>query len=314
MSSTSFFSQLVREKETHLSRTFATCFNTSAVFRHQILRLLFDTCGIKGRVVDAVWQCATEVQTPTAGGGRLDLRFGGESSDRSAKTPVFVIENKVEAKLTLKQLRKYRRHDVKYLVAVTKYAPDVPERQMNREGVFALRWQDVHRYLSSQLPAARPVDRFLVRSFLSYLEDLKMAYPEQLKVTDLNQLRRALNVAVSERRYKGLDPKGAFATADVCLQFLEELRRQLVEKFPELGTLQALGSDVLCLARRQRRAGQERTPRICVADSGTTLVRAVLRMRLLFSTVSPRADCVGGVARKKRQTTQGNDVQAIEVQ
>jgi hypothetical protein len=212
----------------------ATCFNTSPVFRHQILRLLYDTCRIKRRVVDAAWQCATEVQTPTAGGGRLDLRFGGESSGRSSRTPVFVIENKVEAKLTLKQLRKYRKHDVKYLIAVTKYPPDVPEQLMKREGIFALRWQDIHRYLSANLPSAGPVDRFLIRSFLTYLEDLKMAYPEQLKVADLNQLRKALNVAVSVRRYKGIDPKGAFATADLCLGFLEELRRQLVDKIPEL--------------------------------------------------------------------------------
>jgi hypothetical protein len=154
------------------------------------------------------------------------------ASHRSRK-PVFVIENKVEAKLTLKQLRKYRRHGVRYLVAITKYPPDVPERHMRREGVFALRWQDVHRHLSSRLPRT-PVDRFLTKSFIQYLEDLEMAYPERLKARELQNIRRMLNVAASQKRYKGLDPKEAFATADHCLQVLTELRRQLVEKIPEL--------------------------------------------------------------------------------
>ena len=45
-------------------------------------------------------------------------------------------------------------------IAVTKYPPDVPEQEMQREGIFAFRWQDVHRHLASQLPKTA-VDRFL---------------------------------------------------------------------------------------------------------------------------------------------------------
>lgn len=68
-----------------------------------------------------------------------------------------------------------------------------------------------------------------------------MAYPEQLKASELRDLRRVLNVASSDKRWKGLDPKKAFATADQCLQFLAELRRQLVEKIPELGEFRFWG-------------------------------------------------------------------------
>ena len=34
-----------------------------------------------------------------------------------------------------------------------------------------------------------------------------MAYPEQLKASDLRDLRRVLNVAASDRRWQGLDPE-----------------------------------------------------------------------------------------------------------
>jgi hypothetical protein len=234
MFSATFFSQLGKEKENQLSRSFATCFNTSSVFRRRIIHLLHDTCRLPdSKVPDSAWQCVAEVRTPQAGGGRLDLEFSVEPSRKHAETPVFVIENKVEAKLTLKQLRKYKRHGVEYLIAVTKYPPDVSERQLKDEGVFALRWQDIHRHLSSQLPTT-PVDRFLIRSLIEYLEELNMAFPEKLKSSDLRDLRRVLNVAASDKPYKGLDPKNAFVTADQCLRFLAELRRQLVERIPEL--------------------------------------------------------------------------------
>jgi hypothetical protein len=241
MTSATFFSQLGKEQEHQLSRTFAACFNTSPVFRHQILLLLHDTCRPPAsKTPDSAWQCAAEIRTPKAGGGRLDLTLSAEPSRKSPKTPVFVIENKVGAKLNLRQLRKYKRHGVRYLIAVTKYPPDVPERQLKDEGVFALRWQDVHRHLSSHFPRT-PVDRFIIKSFITYLEELKMAYPEQLKASDLRDLRLVLNLAASDKRWKGLDPKRAFATADQCLQLLAELRRQLVEEIPELGQFEFWG-------------------------------------------------------------------------
>ena len=189
-------------------------------------------CGLPAQKVNqGTWQCVTEVQTPIPGGGRLDLRFSSDAHRKGPKTPVFVIENKVQSKLTREQLARYRRHKVKYLIAVTKHPPEVPQRQLRADGVFAIRWQDVHRHLVESRPT-RPVDKFLIRSFLEYLEELKMAYPERLRKTDLLMCRRLLQVAVSPKRYKGLELRDAFGAADQCVQLLTELKRELVERLP----------------------------------------------------------------------------------
>lgn len=159
----------------------------------------------------------------------MDLRIGpGPAAKQNC--PVFVIESKTDTILRREQLRKYR-GDCDYLVAVTKYSPEVPERQRKADTVFALRWQDFHRHFS-QLHPRDPVEKFLIKSFVEYLEELRMAYPEQLRAGDIKKCRRLFEVAVSQRDYEGMEPRNLFAVADQCVQFMAELRRQLLERVP----------------------------------------------------------------------------------
>ena len=62
-------------------------------------------------------------ERPVPGGGRPDIRL---TNGRR----VVHLESKVEAELTLKQLKKYRESSVKVLIAMTKYRPDVPPAEL----------------------------------------------------------------------------------------------------------------------------------------------------------------------------------------
>ena len=68
------------------------------------------------------FDCAVEVPTPLAGGGRIDIKLT-PTGTVGAELPVFYLESKLGSPLTLDQLRRYRKHGVDYLIAVTKYSP-----------------------------------------------------------------------------------------------------------------------------------------------------------------------------------------------
>ena len=108
------------QQENQFSRTFVACFDQSEFFQQQILEELFALCRIRSRkYTDVHWDCAVEVPTPLAGGGRIDIRLA-PTGDVGAKLPVFHLESKLGSPLTLDQLRRYRKKGVEYLIAVTK--------------------------------------------------------------------------------------------------------------------------------------------------------------------------------------------------
>jgi hypothetical protein len=229
MSDTTFFGTLGRlageERENQFSRTFLACFERSASFRRCILELLKSTCQISGRLPDADhWKCAVEVPTPRPGGGRPDIKI--------AATPlqsriVFFLESKLKSALTLEQLKRYRKHGVEYLVAVTKHEPEVSRLKLQDAGIFQLRWQDVHRALLEDRPSNQ-TDRFIGRSMVAYLEELGMAYREDLTLSDIKQCRRVLNTIASSKD-RHISPRNGFEVADACLRLLDDVRRRFVE-------------------------------------------------------------------------------------
>ena len=157
-----------RQRENQLSRTFKACFDVSPVFRARVLGLLANTC--KGTKVDtgAGWECVAELGHNS--GGRMDIVL------RCPTQPTFILESKVESILTLAQLRRYRppKHGNHYLVAVTKYRPEVPRRELRREGIHAIRWQDIHRLLTDPAVSGA-VDKFITSSFADDLVGEEMA-------------------------------------------------------------------------------------------------------------------------------------------
>jgi hypothetical protein len=172
-----------RHEENQISRTFKACFGASTMFRQVILDLLAQECGVAVTAMRRFdWRCTTE--EPVAN-GRLDIRVRADDP----RSPEFILESKVGYKLTMRQLRHYRKHPgtrTTFLIAITKNRPDIPKRQLDHAGIQAIRWQDVHRVMIG-LAQGSPVDRFIARSFAEYLETSGMAYREHLTVSDIKQ-------------------------------------------------------------------------------------------------------------------------------
>lgn len=236
MTGKSFFGILgtgTNRQETQFSRTFLACFEGSGFFRQQILHQLFTLCRIRTRgYEDARWECAVEVPTPIAGGGRMDIRLTLTGATR-VKSPVFYLESKLESALTLEQLGRYRKHGVDYMIAVTKYSPEVTPNEARSAGVFTLRWQDIHHCLLHARPPTQR-DRFLIQSLLVYMEELGMAYREDLTIKDLETCRRLLTIISNHDREYSPRNRNGFELSAACLGLLEDVWRGLVEVHPTL--------------------------------------------------------------------------------
>jgi hypothetical protein len=237
--------------ENQLSTTFSVCFAKSAFFRRTIIALLVRTCGIRD-LSSGEWTCRAQVPTPWPGGGLVDLRIvpSVERRRQRASQRAFYLESKVEAPLTCEQLKRYRKHGISYLVAITKYPPECTVSELAEIGAFAVRWQDVHRELEQGNPSS-PVERFIVREFVSYLEDLGMAHREDITLQDLTRVKKVLSTAACARGGstggpdgspgRDLIPRNGFEVADSCLNILQDLRRQFVEQRPTFASYRRWG-------------------------------------------------------------------------
>jgi hypothetical protein len=183
------------------------------------------------------WDCAVEVPTPLAGGGRVDIRIA-PVGERRGRAPAFYLESKLGSPLTLEQLRRYRKHGVDFLIAVTKDPPEIDRGKVLKAGVFTVRWQDIHRrLLGGRAPTSR--DRFIARSLTEYMEELGMAYREDLTVKDLELCRRVLKSVAAQKG--GISPRNGFEIADACLNLLQDVRLRYSELHPELSDYHVWG-------------------------------------------------------------------------
>ena len=210
--------------EVNLSNAFAMCFRESPPFADAVIRLLYMTCRLRGSPRAAKWHCAREVSMSK---GRPDIEIHAPGVAR------FRLESKVGAALTKQQLRNYRcQNKREYLIAVTKRAPEVSRKWMRRQGVFAIRWQDVHRAVASARMTGR--DRYLRDSFCLYLEELGMAHREDVRPADLQRLYELFEtIASSNRKWKGVTPRNAFDVGESCLHLLREVARDVRDEVPK---------------------------------------------------------------------------------
>jgi hypothetical protein len=170
----------------------------------------------------------------------MDIRLTPKGVIR-AKLPVLYLESKLGSPLTLGQLRRYRKHGVDYLIAVTKYSPEVSAKDTLAMGVFTLRWQDIHHRLLHARPPG-PRDRFLIESLVAYMEEKGMAYREDLTIKDLETCRRMMIIVASkkDRQYSPRNQNG-FELAGACLGLLEDVWHGLVELHPSLASYRHWG-------------------------------------------------------------------------
>ena len=233
----SLFRQLLgtkADREISLSKAFAACFRESPTFRETILDLLWRTCRVRKKRHDHDWDCLAEVAINPQSRPDLHIRPADDASG-----PLFRIESKVAAPLRAEQLRRYRlRKRGEYLVAITKRPPEVGSRWIQHHGVFALRWQDVHRAVAAA--SARRTDGYLCQSLNTYLEELGMAHREDIRAADLKRVRKLFE-KVTGRRNGGLGAEDAFRVAADCLAELDDLMSSALDAEPKLRGLSRWG-------------------------------------------------------------------------
>jgi hypothetical protein len=154
---------------------------------------------------------------------------------RSPGQPRLILESKVESVLTLAQLKRYgpNRSRGHYLVAVTKYRPEVPRRELRRAAIRSIRWQDVHRILADV--SAGAIDRFVAQEFTSYLEEQGMAYRSSLSQMNLKRAGALLAVSAAQKpNTRALSASRAFGALDSLAQLLLDLTFDARDEFPQL--------------------------------------------------------------------------------
>jgi hypothetical protein len=249
----SFFAELgrmagSRQRENQLSRTFAACFNESQGFRRQMVGVFWKATGHSGHAPGHDhWQCVAEESTPMPGGGRVDLHI--TRTDGRGRTPpwhhAFYVESKVESRLTRRQPHNYGQHGVRPLIVITKYRPEVPAAELKAEDVFSRRWQDVHRAL--QDPGIHgAVDRRICRWMTDYLEELDMAYREDLSLADLDSCGTLFRIVTSKREWSAMASRGVFAAAHSCTGVLDDLHQDFLGRHPKLASAPYQNRQTFC--------------------------------------------------------------------
>ena len=156
--------------EDRLTQVFSASFNASSVFRKAVLRHLELDC--RGRC-----RCTTQVSHRVAGRTYLldaCIKRGGKL--------VVVIENKVESKLTARQLKNYNSisaiRSAKKFCLVRTVSPD-EDYPRNWNVIF---WSGLH----SRLRSLKSPD-FVTQNFTDTLEEYDMIVPEKIAGSDLKK-------------------------------------------------------------------------------------------------------------------------------
>jgi hypothetical protein len=72
------------------------------------------------------------------------------------------------------------------------------------------------------------------------MEELGMAYRENITLKDLELCRRVLNT-VAAPKDRGISPRNGFEIADACVSVLQDIRLRFLELHPELSAYRAWG-------------------------------------------------------------------------
>jgi len=222
--------------ENRISRLFHACFVYSHSFRKAILELLVQKKAINKKAFDKEtdWDCIYQPQTPKTPRLKPDLLI----SRRNVYTPKtdtssIFIESKIHAILTERQLRNYRVNGVRNLVALTKFLPNIPAKNIAKLHIYLLRWQDIHSALTN-LAYKTQHDRFICKHFIRFLEEAEMAYDQALSLTDFTEIGALLRAFASpfSRGIGRLDYR--FDCLSRCSSLLTEIALELANHYPKL--------------------------------------------------------------------------------
>ena len=227
-----FFAELGRlagskQRENQVSRTFAASFNESQAFRRIMLGVFWRALRRGANPPHRTpWGCRAEVAPPKADGGRVDLCISPLTSSGSSRR-AFYVESKVDAALTKRQVKKYLKSGARPLIVMTKEKPDDP---VDDEEVAYVRWQDVHRALQ-ETSGAGAVDRRVCRWMAEYLEELGMAYREDLSLTDVESCGKLFRrIATRKQGWSQMASREVFEVVHNCAGLLTELQRDFLAR------------------------------------------------------------------------------------
>ena len=207
------------QSEDRLTQVFCACFNSSRRFRQLFLQFI----GYKGGA--GTFRARTQEQYAIRGAScRADILIG-----RPGYQPSIVVENKIDSPLTPRQLRTYNRvsdfHDACKIALVKHYF----EMEQVR-GWTILHWADFHSALLVAQPVGAPLDSFVLREFVEFLEELGMARALVIKRERLRELARFMKTVREPKLYHHLSSVTPFETATDYLGMLEEIVTQMHEE------------------------------------------------------------------------------------
>jgi hypothetical protein len=191
--------------EDRLTQLAAASFNHSRVFRVCFLKFL------RARDANKAINARAETQRPVwrnGERGRLDMVV-----KRGHRT-VAIVENKVDAPLLSRQLKFY--NEVPELKSAKKIA--LVRHYFETQGFDAnwrvLHWRDFYLVLRARVDGPKsipPTDKFVLRSFIEYLEAANMHTPTRIAKRDMKDLARMLRGLryASETQFRWIAPKGA---------------------------------------------------------------------------------------------------------
>lgn len=205
--------------EDRLTQVFCACFNGSRRFRQLFLRFIGHRRG-----ADA-FRARTQEQYATSGAScRADILIGVPG-----RLPSIVVENKIDAPLTTRQLKTYNRvgdfRDAHKIALVKHYfeMQRVPNWKI-------LHWADFHSTLAIGTKVASPTDSFILREFVEFLEGLGMARALIIERERLQELARFMQAVRDPKPYQHLNSITPFETATDYLGMLEDIVNQMHEE------------------------------------------------------------------------------------
>lgn len=202
--------------EDRLSQIFSASFNNSILFK----RLFFSTARVKHKSLTN-YSSQTQINySLKEEEARIDIIIYYKDK------PVLIIENKVDAPLTMNQIRKYSR--ISELskcrkIAIVKHYFESFSRSYGWE---ILHWVDFYVLFKRKYERgiSNKIDHYIISNFLEHLELMNMARVNKISKGDLINFSNAIHkIRTDGKPSISLVNKNVFETGTQLLSFMEEI-------------------------------------------------------------------------------------------
>lgn len=202
--------------EDRLSQIFSASFNHSNLFK----RVFFKTIGMRVRSLSK-YRTVTQINYGlTDEDARIDIII------YSGDKPYIIIENKVNAPLTINQLKKY--NNIKELTGCRKLAIVKHYFESFSENTKweIFHWADFYPKFKEAFKngISNPVDKHIIENFIEHLELLNMSRVNRISRTDLINFADTISrIRTDSKASISLTNKNIFETGIQFLSILEEI-------------------------------------------------------------------------------------------